>query len=126
MTLEQATTREPSAGNQEDFDTALSYLQQALAILRQIQSSQAEQLQEIIAAMERSRQIPDPQLLQDETAQLLARLQELLDGSMERVHLWLNAPHPDLGRRSPLSYLEEGNIQVVEALIWAMETGQPE
>jgi hypothetical protein len=56
---------------------------------------------------------------------LIGRLRELLDGSMESVRIWLRAPHPDLGGRTPLSYLIEGKPEVVEALVHATETGQP-
>ncbi|MCL1465019.1 MbcA/ParS/Xre antitoxin family protein [Argonema galeatum] len=70
--------------------------------------------------------ISDPQLLQEEIDKLILRLQDLLDGSIEYVQIWLNAPHPDLAGRTPMSYLKEGKIEVVESLIWAMETGQPE
>jgi len=49
----------------------------------------------------------------------------MLDGPIESVRIWLRAPHPDLGGRTPLSCLTEGNSQVVEALVRAIETGQP-
>src|SRR4051794_9751184 len=56
---------------------------------------------------------------------LVVRLRELLDGSIEYVRIWLRAPHPDLGGRTPLSYLLQGKPKVVEALIAAAESGQP-
>lgn len=71
---------------------------------------------------------PDSQQLQDEMARLVKlvmRLRELLDGSMEYVRIFLRSPHPDLGGRSPMSYLVEGKPEVVEALIYAFESGQP-
>jgi hypothetical protein len=74
------------------------------------------------------RKNPDSGRLQGELADLVAltsRLRELLDGSIEYVRIWLRAPHPDLGGRSPLSYLVEGRPEVVEALVRAIETGQP-
>jgi hypothetical protein len=74
------------------------------------------------------RKTPDSPRLQEPMAELVGltgRLRELLDGSIEYVRIWLRAPHPDLGGRSPLSYLLEGKPEVVEALVRAMETGQP-
>jgi hypothetical protein len=55
---------------------------------------------------------------------LIGRLRELLDGSMEYVRVWLRAPHPDLGGRTPMSYLLEGRPDAVEALVQAIEAGQ--
>jgi len=49
----------------------------------------------------------------------------VLDGSIEYVRIWLRAPHPDLGGRTPLSYLLAGKPEAVEALIAAAESGQP-
>lgn len=60
-----------------------------------------------------------------EIVRLVNRLRELLDGNMEYVRIWLKAPHPDLGGRSPLSYLEAGQLDAVETLIHMIETGQP-
>ena len=57
--------------------------------------------------------------------QLVSRLRELLDGSMELARIWLRSPHPDLGGRTPLSYLLDGKPEVVEAFVHAIETGQP-
>ncbi|WP_250126527.1 antitoxin Xre/MbcA/ParS toxin-binding domain-containing protein [Chroococcidiopsis sp. CCMEE 29] len=71
---------------------------------------------------------PDSQQLQSQMARLvrmITQLRELLDGSMEYVQIWLRAPHPDLEGRTPLSYLIEGKPEVVEALIYAYEVGQP-
>ncbi len=71
---------------------------------------------------------PDSQQLQSEMARIvrmIVQLRELLDGSMEYVRIWLRSPHPDLGERTPLSYLIEGKPEVVEALIYAYEVGQP-
>jgi len=71
---------------------------------------------------------PDSQQLQSEMARIvrtIVQLRELLDGSMEYVRIWLRSPHPDLGGRTPLSYLIEGKPEVVEALIYAYEVGQP-
>ena len=56
---------------------------------------------------------------------LVKPLRELLDGDMSFVRVWLKAPHPDLGGRTPLSYLKEGRAEVVETLVHMLETGQP-
>ncbi len=74
------------------------------------------------------RKNPDSPRLQGDLADLvglIGRLRELLDGSVEYVRIWLRAPHPDLGGRTPFSYLVEGKPEVVEALVSAIETGQP-
>ena len=71
---------------------------------------------------------PDSQQLQSEMARLvgiIARLRELLDGSMEYVRIWLRSPHPDLGGCTPLSYLIAGKTEAIEAIIYAYEVGQP-
>ena len=56
---------------------------------------------------------------------LVQQLRDLLDGDINHVRIWLKAPHPDLGGRTPLSYLEQGRLDVVTGLIHALETGQP-
>lgn len=56
---------------------------------------------------------------------LIIRLYEQLDRSMKYVRIWLYSPHPDLGNRTPASYLLEGKPEAVEILIHAIETGQP-
>ena len=74
------------------------------------------------------RKNPNSLRLQGELAELVAltgRLRELLDGSIEYVRIWLRAPHPDLAGRTPVSYLVEGKPEVVEALVAAIEAGQP-
>ena len=74
------------------------------------------------------RKNPDSPRLQAELAEVVAltsRLRELLDGSIEYVRIWLRAPHPDLGGRTPLSYLVEGKPEALQALVRAIETGQP-
>jgi len=60
-----------------------------------------------------------------ELVALTSRLRALLDGLMEYVRIWLRAPHPDLGGRSPLSCLLEGRPEVVEALLSTIESAQP-
>jgi hypothetical protein len=74
------------------------------------------------------RKNPDSPHLQESMAEIVrltSRLRELLDGSIEYVRIWLRSPHPDLAGRTPLSYLLEGKPEVVEALVAAIETGQP-
>ncbi|MBC6454745.1 MAG: DUF2384 domain-containing protein [Hormoscilla sp. SP5CHS1] len=56
---------------------------------------------------------------------LIARLQYLLDGSIEHVRIWLREPHPVLGGHTPMSCLLAGKASSVELLVHAMETGQP-
>jgi hypothetical protein len=53
-------------------------------------------------------------------------LRELLDGSMPYVRIWLRAPHPALGGRTPLSSLLDGQFQPVEDLVHAIAAGQPD
>jgi Phycobilisome protein/Protein of unknown function (DUF2384) len=55
---------------------------------------------------------------------LLERLSDLLDHSKKFVRLWLTSPHPDFGGKSPIFYLQQGKIEVVENLVEAIETGQ--
>lgn len=57
--------------------------------------------------------------------QLIEQLRSFLGGSIENVNIWLNSPHPYLENRTPQSFIDEGKIEVVEYLAWAMETGQP-
>ena len=33
------------------------------------------------------------------------------------VRAWLNAPHPDLGQRTPLAVILEGHAQIVEGML---------
>ena len=53
-------------------------------------------------------------------------LRELLDGSMPYVRIWLRAPHPALGGRTPLSSLLEGQFEPVEDLVHAIAADQPD
>ena len=55
---------------------------------------------------------------------LITKLRELLDGDMGLVRIWLKAPHPALENAKPLEYLEEGQLELVEGLVHAIETGQ--
>lgn len=72
---------------------------------------------------------PTSPRLQDKLARLVVlvtSLRELLDGDMALVRIWLNAPHPVLGNASPLDYLMGGHLDLVEGLVHAIETGQPD
>ena len=65
-----------------------------------------------------------PQL--ERLVKLVTTLRELLDGDMSLVRVWLKAPHPALGNAKPLGYLAEGRLALVESLVYAIETGQPD
>jgi uncharacterized protein (DUF2384 family) len=45
-------------------------------------------------------------------------------GSKERVLKWFNAPHPDLGGRTPLSVIEAGSVDAVNGLLKDALAGQ--
>jgi hypothetical protein len=75
------------------------------------------------------RKNPTSPRLQEPLTRLMAMvtlLRDLLDGSMPYVRVWLRAPHPALGGRTPLSYLLEGRPEPVEDLVRAIATGQPD
>src|SRR5262249_35304068 len=75
------------------------------------------------------RKNPASQKLQEALTRLMATvtlLRELLDGSMPYVRVWLRAPHPALGGRTPLSYLLDGQIRPIEDLARAIAAGQPD
>lgn len=57
--------------------------------------------------------------------QLVEQLRRFMGGDMQCVNLWLNSPHPYLDNHTPESLLDEGELDTVEYLAWAMETGQP-
>ena len=74
------------------------------------------------------RKNPDAERLQPRLARLtnlVQRLKSLMEGRLDYALIWLKAPHPDLGGETPLGFLEQGYIDQVETLIYAMETGQP-
>jgi hypothetical protein len=71
------------------------------------------------------RKNPDAERLQPRLANLVQRLKSLMEGCLDYALIWLKAPHPDLGGETPLGFLEQGYIDQVETLIYAMETGQP-
>jgi Antitoxin Xre/MbcA/ParS C-terminal toxin-binding domain len=75
------------------------------------------------------RKKPASPKLQEPLTRLIATvtlLRELLDGSMPYVRVWLRAPHPALGRRTPLSYLLDGQIGPIDDLARAIAAGQPD
>jgi hypothetical protein len=75
------------------------------------------------------RKNPASPKLQEPLTRLMATvtlLRELLDGSMPYVRVWLRAPHPALGGRTPLSYLLDGQIGPVDDLARAIAAGQPD
>jgi len=75
------------------------------------------------------RKNPTSPRLQEPLTRLMATvtlLRELLDGSVPYVRIWLRAPHPALGGRTPLSYLLEGQFEPVEDLVHAIAAGQPD
>ena len=72
---------------------------------------------------------PTSPKLQDDLerlVRLVTKLRELLDGDMGLVRIWLKAPHPAFAGAKPLTVLEEGKLDLVEGLVHAIETGQPD
>lgn len=57
---------------------------------------------------------------------LVTKLRELLDGDMALVRVWLKAPHPALAGAKPLDLLGEGHFDLIEGLVHAIDTGQPD
>jgi Protein of unknown function (DUF2384) len=75
------------------------------------------------------RKNPSSPRLQEQLTRVVATvtfLRELLDGSMPHVRIWLRAPHPALGGRTPLSYLLDGQLEPVDDLVRAIASGQPD
>ena len=75
------------------------------------------------------RKNPDSEKLQGKLEQLttlVTRLKGQLGGNLSYVKIWLKAPHPALENQSPLSIMEAGHLDAVEALVYMMETGQPQ
>jgi hypothetical protein len=54
----------------------------------------------------------------------MARLDHLLS-SRRSTLIWLKSPRPQLDYPSPLDVLAEGDFRSVEALEFALESGQP-
>ena len=57
-------------------------------------------------------------------ARSITILSELL-GSKEKVRVWMNSPHPDLGGRPPIGVVLEGKARVVSEMLEAALAGQP-
>jgi uncharacterized protein (DUF2384 family) len=56
------------------------------------------------------------------------RIIEILEQLFEtrvRVLTWLNSPHPDLGRRTPLEVVRQGYPETVEDMLEAALLGTP-
>ena len=101
----------------------------ALRVGQSLGLSAAEMAQVLRWTPRGLRKNPTSPRLQEPLTRLVATvtlLRELLDGSMPYVRIWLRAPHPALGGRTPLSYLLEGQLEPVEDLVRAIATGQPD
>ncbi len=101
----------------------------ALLVARSLGVSMTEMGQLLHCTSRGLRKNPTSPRLQQSLGRLvatLALLRELLDGSMPHVRVWLRAPHPSLGGRTPLSYLIESRLEPVENLVRAISTGQPD
>ena len=59
-------------------------------------------------------------------ASLLHNISRMFVGNKDAVKVWLNAPHPYLGRATPLKYVVEGHIEQVASLVDACLSGQPD
>jgi hypothetical protein len=58
---------------------------------------------------------------------ILERIRDLFaDRSLEHARMWLKAPHPTLGHRTPMTLLLEGHADAVEDVLTMIETGQPD
>ena len=72
------------------------------------------------------RKNPDSPTYQRELGRLvrlLMRLDKAL-GSAENTRIWLNATSEDLGDATPMTYLLDGHLPTVEALVDAALTGE--
>jgi uncharacterized protein (DUF2384 family) len=58
---------------------------------------------------------------------ILERTRDLFaDRTLEHARIWLKAPHPTLGYRTPMTLLLEGHSDAVEDVLSMIETGQPD
>jgi len=99
-----------------------------LRIAQSLGLSAAEMAQVLSLTSRGLRKNPTSPRLQQSLTQLMATvtlLRELLDGSMPLVRVWLRAPHPSLGGRTPLSYVLERRLEPVENLVRAIASGEP-
>jgi uncharacterized protein (DUF2384 family) len=56
---------------------------------------------------------------------IVQRTRELFVGSLENALIWLRAPHPDLGYRTAMNCIIEGNPLAVEILLDSIEWNLP-
>jgi hypothetical protein len=101
----------------------------ALRVGQSLGLSAAETAQMLRRTPRGLRKNPTSPRLQESLTRIVATLtllRELLDGSMPYVRIWLRAPHPALGGRTPLSYLLEGQLEPVEGLVRAIAAGRPD
>lgn len=70
---------------------------------------------------------PDAPALQSKLAPLARVALRLfpLAGSVERARMWLNAPNPALGGRTPMSFIKDGQVQVVVDMVEDVREGRP-
>ena len=52
---------------------------------------------------------------------VMGRVKRLLDGDLAMTRIWLRAPHPELGMRSPVALLVHGEFDPVERLVLVAE-----
>ena len=74
------------------------------------------------------RKNPDAVSLQVDLSRLVRLVRDLspfLDDSLANVRIWLHAPHPELGDRTPLEFLRDGRLATVETLVAMIVAGQP-
>jgi hypothetical protein len=67
--------------------------------------------------------ITQPKSMYDLPTPIYLRLSYLFGNNDGLVMAWLDAPHAELGGRSPGSFLKEGKLQVIDSLIEAAESG---
>jgi uncharacterized protein (DUF2384 family) len=56
---------------------------------------------------------------------IIQRTRELFNGSLEYALIWLRAPHPDLGYRTAMNCIIQGNPLAVEILLDSIEWNLP-
>ena len=87
-------------------------------------STLAEAIGKNVAAVHKSPSAPSLQEDLAPIARILGILVPLLR-SRERVLAWLNSPHPDIGGRTPMSFILDGKAVAVAELLEAALAGQP-
>ncbi|HLZ70159.1 MAG TPA: antitoxin Xre/MbcA/ParS toxin-binding domain-containing protein [Dehalococcoidia bacterium] len=70
---------------------------------------------------------PDAPAVQEQLAPIAHSIEMLLEVLDDRaaVLAWMNAPHPDLGGRTPLAVIEMGLTNAVEGMLQAALWGIP-